>query len=295
MASKNLEDCSIRTSVPQDVLDMSEEGALKAAMSNRKLAMWQDVQKQLHSFAMLRASDPEKAMRIYEINEQLLVLSANGSFRKLQQHVDSVANPKEEILTYYVVRAFKAALLSSHLMVAGYIIDQGYPFNKSTVPNVLLEIFALTNPAIRTLKDQDNDNNNTGEDAEAGKNKFEIEEEQTCAIIEFLIAKNSAPNSPGATGEGGASEIAVGIFIDIVDIERLEMHAAIEILNASSSPYLAHANYHNLRFTLIFLRSSYLNINRIWPLEAIGSPPCTSASDTPSSPVHLYCSSTVRT
>ena len=148
MASKDLADVSIRTTVPKDALNMSEglskDEALQAAMSNRKLAMWQGIQTQLLTFSRLRASDPVKAKRIYDINEQLLSLSASGSFRKLCEHVGSVENPKEEILTYYVVRAFKAALLNNHLMVAGYIIDQGYPFNKSTVPNVLLEILAHT-------------------------------------------------------------------------------------------------------------------------------------------------------
>eukprot|EP00605_Chrysophyceae_sp_TOSAG23-4_P000980 GSChrysophyteH1.ASY1.ANO1.1080.1 assembled CDS len=76
--------------------------------------------------------------------------------RKLKQTIENVSNATH-ILTYYVVKAFKSALINGHLMIAGYMIDQGYPFQTSKVPHTLLEILSLAQPTSATSGSGGND------------------------------------------------------------------------------------------------------------------------------------------
>jgi hypothetical protein len=108
-----------------------------------KFAMKASVQVQLRTFAHLRAEDPEKAKAKYDNGEALVALSHQGKFMKLRNLIHGIE--QDDILTYHVVKAYKAALLGGHLMIVGLFIEEGYPFNKAGVPTVLLEIMAEAN------------------------------------------------------------------------------------------------------------------------------------------------------
>ena len=103
-----------------------------------KFTMRRNVQRQLRDFAGLRASHPEKARQMHDRGEALIALAQQGKFTKLRDFINLLQ--EDEILTYYVVRAYKAALMEGHLMVVSLFIDEGYPFSKASVPAVLLEI-----------------------------------------------------------------------------------------------------------------------------------------------------------
>ena len=135
------DDQSSRTVKPvqQDLSRKNEDGTYTLL---KPLALRQSLDSQLRAFSNLRASEPERAKEIYDLNEHILALAQQGSLRKLSMAIQSVPDPMH-ILTYYIVKAYKAALLGNHLIVAGYFIDQGYPFQTSKVPHCLLEIIAL--------------------------------------------------------------------------------------------------------------------------------------------------------
>ena len=126
-------------------------------MKMGKFMMKRNVQRQLRDFAGLRATDPVKARQIHDRGEALIVLAQQGKFMKLRDFINTVQ--EDELLTYYVVRAYKAALLGGHLMVASLLIDEGYPFSKASVPAVLLEVMA------------------------------ELDDEKCYDIVEFLLSK----------------------------------------------------------------------------------------------------------
>ena len=93
---------------------------------------------QLLRFATLRATDPEKAKFIHAQGELLAKLATEGSLRRVRVLVDN--SDPGELLTYFVVRAFKAALTNGHLMVAGYFLDNGYPLNRSVFLAISISI-----------------------------------------------------------------------------------------------------------------------------------------------------------
>ena len=101
------------------------------------LGLKESIDAQLGRFAKLRAEDPEAAQQQHETNERLVALCGEGSLRRVKELVEKDG---DKLMTYFVVRAFKAALLGCHLVLADYLIGSGYPLNSTGVPYVLLEV-----------------------------------------------------------------------------------------------------------------------------------------------------------
>lgn len=93
---------------------------------------------QLKSFQELRVNDPEKAKKIYEKGEELVKFATNGELRKLRMSLEQGAED-EEILLYFVAKMFTKSLANGHLMIASYLIDQGYDFKAQQLPPSLHE------------------------------------------------------------------------------------------------------------------------------------------------------------
>jgi Ankyrin repeat len=105
-----------------------------------KFAIHESIDRQMAAFTTLRETDPVLARRLYTTGEVLVELASQGSLRKLIGMIDSI--DKAELLSYFTLRMLRQAMLNNHLMVASYIIDNGYPINTSSVPNVLNECLA---------------------------------------------------------------------------------------------------------------------------------------------------------
>ncbi len=120
--------------------EVTSSSAAAAVVKMGKFTMKRNVQRQLREFAGLRASEPEKARRMHDQGEALISLAQQGKFTKLRNFINALE--VDEIPTYYVVRAYKAALIGGHLMVVSLFIDEGFPFSKASVPAVLLEIMS---------------------------------------------------------------------------------------------------------------------------------------------------------
>lgn len=101
--------------------------------------MTSSIESQLRKFQELRISDPENAKLVHELNEQLVQDCHDGSFRKVKSLVESEGNAAM-LMTYFAVRAFKAALMGCHLVLVDYLLSNGYPLNSTGVPYVLLEV-----------------------------------------------------------------------------------------------------------------------------------------------------------
>ena len=103
------------------------------------LALNESLDSQLARFARLRSEDPEAALLQHEINERLVILCQEGSYRKVK---DLVEREGPKLMTYFVVRAFKAALMGCHLVLVDFLLSHGYPLNSTSVPFVLLEVIS---------------------------------------------------------------------------------------------------------------------------------------------------------
>lgn len=125
------------------------------------LALSESLDSQLARFARLRSEDAEAAQQQHEINERLIILCQEGSYRKVK---DLVEREGPKLMTYFVVRAFKAALMGCHLVLVDFLLCHGYPLNSASVPFVLLEV----------ISDM------------IGPNK----DEMVVSILQFLISKN---------------------------------------------------------------------------------------------------------
>jgi ankyrin repeat protein len=90
--------------------------------------------------------DKEKAKDIFIKGEQLVSHASNGELRKLKLLSDELMNKYNNDLfipTYFIAKMFKSSLENGHLMIASYIIDQGYPYQSFNVPNSLQECLRL--------------------------------------------------------------------------------------------------------------------------------------------------------
>mmetsp|Transcript_19858 Transcript_19858/g.28546 ORF Transcript_19858/g.28546 Transcript_19858/m.28546 type:complete len:326 (-) Transcript_19858:334-1311(-) len=141
---------------------------LFAPVLTKKLEINKSIDSQIAEFSDLRASDPVRSKELFQIGEQLVTLATNGEFRKLRSIIDS--SEAGDILPYFTSKMFLESLVGGHLMIASYIIDNGYPFNSPCVPC-----------ALHAALDR-------------------VDDERGVSIVEFLTAKNMDVNTqlPGS-------------------------------------------------------------------------------------------------
>ena len=203
------DNASIRTTIPR-YEELEKKTADGTTIILKPFAIRQSLETQLQNFVALRRSDPSRAKEIYDLNEYILSLSEQGALRKLINAVESVGDATH-ILTYYVVKAFKAAILGGHLMVVSFFIDKGYPFNTARVPHVLLEVMAQTLPSLPV---------NIAEDVPTPAisppltvftphSSKRVTEEALFTLVEFLINKNKSVNSNVHIGMSGHKECEI--------------------------------------------------------------------------------------
>lgn len=104
---------------------------------------------QMSELNALRASDPVKCCTLFKLGDELIQLAASGQLRKIVQRVNSVEDG--DVFFYFVAKMLHSALINGHLMIATFILDQGYPLHSSVVPNVLLETLEVVDDTLAIL------------------------------------------------------------------------------------------------------------------------------------------------
>lgn len=86
-------------------------------------------------------NDKEIVKDIFLKGEQLVAYANNGELRKLKLLSDEFITKYNDLFipTYFIAKMLKSSLENGHLMIASYIIDHGYPYQNSNVPNSLEE------------------------------------------------------------------------------------------------------------------------------------------------------------
>lgn len=105
----------------------------------------------------LRVENSARLVELFERGESFIGMASNGEFGKIRKLVETCSDG--ELLMYFAVKAFQASLVHGHLMIANYMIVQGFPFTSSMFPNILHDSIA------------------------------NVEDFQAAAIVQFLVSK----------------------------------------------------------------------------------------------------------
>jgi len=91
---------------------------------------------EMKKFSSLMQANPEKGKSLFQLGSELVQNAANGNFRKFCQQCGTI---REDFpVAYFGSKALENAMLYQHLMIANFIIDQGYPINNADIPNGLI-------------------------------------------------------------------------------------------------------------------------------------------------------------
>ena len=94
----------------------------------------------------LRSADPFEFDLLFKSGEDLVSNAVFGKLRKVIEIVNSDAGCR--IHSYFVVKTFQSALINGHLMIAAFIIDQGYPLCCHFIPNALIQSLKSVDDAL---------------------------------------------------------------------------------------------------------------------------------------------------
>jgi hypothetical protein len=106
-------------------------------MKSTKLAQRGTVQTQMQEVEHLRASDPELFGVRFALGDKLVRYCEGGALRKVVDAVTAAADG--DILFYFAVKMFRNALVHGHMMIASFLLDQGFPLHASGLPNPLVD------------------------------------------------------------------------------------------------------------------------------------------------------------
>lgn len=111
-------------------------------------AIRESLESQMKRFQQLRETDEARCKKMFTLGEMLLECASRGQFGKFQRL--ALTADKDDILIFFVVRMIEAALCGGHLLLAGFMIDNGYPLNKNlgAIPNCLHVALKNTNDTL---------------------------------------------------------------------------------------------------------------------------------------------------
>lgn len=127
---------------------------------------------EMDRFKVIMSIDAEKGKELFQCGTELVALASSGQFRKFCSKCCEAIHEKVDFpAIYFISKCLEASLLSQHLMISAFILDNGYPLNDSTLPNVLTTLV-----------------------------KAETSDEQCRHLVEFLATKKYDFNSQVRVG-----------------------------------------------------------------------------------------------
>ena len=94
----------------------------------------------------LRSADPLEFDVLFKSGEDLVSHAVSGKLKRVVEIVNSDAGSR--IHSYFVVKMFQGALINGHLMIAAFIIDQGYPLCCHFIPNAFMQSLEIVDDAL---------------------------------------------------------------------------------------------------------------------------------------------------
>ena len=97
------------------------------------------IDSEMKTFTNLMKSNKDRGRELFIIGQDLVTYAGNGNYRKFCEHAMHCLSIDCFPSFYFASKAFTASCLGQHLFIAAYILDNGYPINSDSGPNVLLE------------------------------------------------------------------------------------------------------------------------------------------------------------
>ena len=110
-------------------------------MFSKKFVLLGNLESQMAQLVSERSSNPCRFDVLYKRGEDLVDLASAGKLQKLITFLNTA--DIEDLNFYFVIKMFHGALVNGHLMIASFMIDQGYPLNCPSVPNALMEALGV--------------------------------------------------------------------------------------------------------------------------------------------------------
>lgn len=105
-------------------------------MSNLIFSVKGSVEAELKRFKSILATDPSRGKQIYSNGEKLIVLAGGGELNQFRRFASEIN--EDDILVYFSAKALMASLIGGHLVLSGFIVDNGYPLQLAVgLPNIL--------------------------------------------------------------------------------------------------------------------------------------------------------------
>ncbi len=95
---------------------------------------------EMDNFKLIMREDEIKAKTLFSFGTNLVSLAANGNYRKFCILCCDLQKHPEFPMIYFISKALHESLLSQHLMISAYILDNGYPLNDYSLPHLLLGV-----------------------------------------------------------------------------------------------------------------------------------------------------------
>lgn len=75
----------------------------------------------------LSGEDPTQAKRLFDLGESILIAARKGELSKMKKIL--FGSDQKDILFYFISKAFQEALINDHLMIAAFMVENGFPVN----------------------------------------------------------------------------------------------------------------------------------------------------------------------
>eukprot|EP01031_Cornospumella_fuschlensis_P029457 gene29457-35556_t len=103
------------------------------------------VDSEMKTFTSLMKSDPDKGRELFMMGQEVVSLAANGSYRKFCEQSMRCVSSEGFPSIYFISKAFVASCVGQHLLLAAFVLDNGYTINSDVGPNALLDCLRAEN------------------------------------------------------------------------------------------------------------------------------------------------------
>lgn len=170
--------------------------------SNAKLfAIDRSLDAEMRSFRQIMSADSDRGKLLLTSGQSLVSSAENGSYRKFCELAMQAVREPDFPKVYFLSKSFSAAVLNHHLLIAAFLLSNGYPVNNSSCPNVLLEC----------LKSDMGDEECCEVTEFLGKNNFDfnVQEDKTWATPLHYAVRRALPRTVEQLLQLGADANAV--------------------------------------------------------------------------------------
>ncbi|RYH12695.1 ankyrin repeat domain-containing protein [archaeon] len=97
------------------------------------------IDNEMKEFTSLMKADPDQGRELFMMGQEVVTLAGKGSYRKFCEQSMKCVSSEGFPSIYFISKAFVASCVSQHLLLAAFVLDNGYSINSDVGPNALLD------------------------------------------------------------------------------------------------------------------------------------------------------------